>query len=108
ISFPVFTLSSVEPALSTGDDGAPFGAVGAPLIQAICCGTTRRAWEESARGLSPAEAAMNVALPECDGRIVAVPISFKEHHRYVAVPERMARVAGLAARLAVLRRKPTS
>src|ERR1700733_4958735 len=86
----------------------PFEVIVAPLIQAICCGTPRSVWSASARGLSPAEAAMNVALPECDGRVVSVPISFKEHHRYVPDSERIGRVAESARRMAVLRAKSNS
>jgi cobaltochelatase CobN len=104
LSFPLFALSSPEYALP--DSGSsPFEAIGAPLIQAICCGTPRAQWCESARGLSPTEAAMNVALPECDGRVIAVPISFKENHHYVPDPERIQRVADFARRLATLRNK---
>src|SRR3981081_3008497 len=51
---------------------------------------------------------MNVALPEFDGRIVSVPVSFKESVdgviRYVPDLERVRRCAGLTARLA--RRPP--
>ena len=107
LSFPLFALSSPEPALP--DSGStPFEAIGAPLIQAICCGTPRAQWSESARGLSPTEAAMNIALPECDGRLITVPISFKENHRYVPDPERIQRVADFARRLATLRSKSNS
>ena len=35
-------------------------------------------WDASPRGLTPLETAMNVAMPEFDGRIISVPISFKE------------------------------
>jgi cobaltochelatase CobN len=104
VSFPVFAVSSLERAPSPGY-GAPFEVIGAPLIQAICCGTPRALWNESARGLSPSEAAMHVALPECDGRVISVPISFKENHRYVPDAERLQRVADFARRLAVLRSK---
>ncbi len=104
VSFPVFTLNS--PQHTPADtDASPFEKIGAPLLQAICCGTSRPEWLESARGLSPIEAAMNVALPECDGRVISVPISFKEQHRYLPDPERVGRVAGLARRLAALRNK---
>src|SRR5258708_5701310 len=107
LSFPLFALSSPEPALP--DSGStPFEAIGAPLIQAICCGTPRGQWSESARGLSPTEAGMNIALPECDGRLITVPISFKENHRYVPDPERIQRVADFARRLATLRSKSNS
>jgi cobaltochelatase CobN len=107
VSFPVFTLSSPQRASPDGD-GAPFEAIGAPLLQAICCGTSRAEWIDSARGLTPTEAAMHVALPECDGRVISVPISFKENHRYLPDLERVERVAGFARRLAVLRSKPNA
>jgi cobaltochelatase CobN len=106
VSFPAFTLSSLEPAHR--GEAMPFEVIGAPLIQAICCGTPRSVWSASARGLSSAEAAMNVALPECDGRVISVPISFKEHHRYVPDSERIGRVAELARRMVVLRTKSNS
>ena len=107
ISFPVFTLSSPSRALPDGED-MPFETIGAPLVQAICCGTSRAEWIGSARGLSPTEAAMHVALPECDGRVISVPISFKENHRYLPDLERVQRAAGIAQRLAVLRVKPNA
>ena len=107
VSFPVFTLNSPERVPVPGY-GAPFEVIGAPLIQAICCGTPRATWNASARGLSPSEAAMHVALPECDGRVITVPISFKEDHRYVPDAERLQRVADFAHRLSVLRRKSNS
>lgn len=104
VSFPVFILSSLDLAVREARD-TPFEAIGVPLIQAICCGTPRAAWSASERGLSPSEAAMNIALPECDGRIISVPISFKENHRYLPDAERTRRVADFAHRLAVLRGK---
>ncbi|MDP8970017.1 MAG: cobaltochelatase subunit CobN, partial [Actinomycetota bacterium] len=90
-----------------------------PVVQAVCATSTRAAWEASGTGLSPLDAAMQVAIPEFDGRIVAVPLSFKETvegpgageggvPRYVADPERAARVAGIAVRLARLRRTPNA
>ena len=48
-----------------------------PILQAIPVGSAREAWEASPRGLSAADLAMQVALPEFDGRIAAGPISFK-------------------------------
>jgi cobaltochelatase CobN len=107
IGFPVFTLSSTE-AFLPQQELNPFRAVDAPLLQAICCGAPRAVWIESSRGLSPAEAAMNIALPECDGRIISVPISFKENHRYLPDLERIQRVAALARRWALLRSKSNS
>lgn len=104
VSYPVVTRTSLEP----GPDSRCFETLGSPLLQAICCGTARDDWAASAHGLSPVEAAMNVALPECDGRVICVPVSFKENHRYRPDAERIARVAGLAGRFAALRRKPNA
>ena len=86
--------------------------LGVPMLQAITSGGARGPWETSARGLNPLDTAMNVALPEFDGRIITVPVSFKERDqdgaRFVPDLERCARVAGLAARLARLRRLPNA
>jgi cobaltochelatase CobN len=66
----------------------------------------------SRRGLNALDTAVNVAIPEFDGRIITVPVSFKERSAvgaespYVAHEERTDRVAGIAARLAILRRIP--
>ncbi|MXQ13910.1 cobaltochelatase subunit CobN [Microvirga makkahensis] len=48
-----------------------------PVLQAIPVGSAKEAWEASPRGLSAADLAMQIALPEFDGRIAAGPISFK-------------------------------
>ncbi|GGK47746.1 cobaltochelatase subunit CobN [Salinarimonas ramus] len=58
-------------------DGFVLDAADCPILQAIPVGTTREAWASSERGLSAADLAMQIALPEFDGRIVAGPISFK-------------------------------
>jgi cobaltochelatase CobN len=86
-------------------------ALGVPVVQALCVTSSRAAWAGSNAGLSPLDVAMQVALPEFDGRIVAVPCSFKEAGddgtvTYVPDFERVARVAGIATRLARLRHVP--
>jgi cobaltochelatase CobN len=107
VAFPVFTLSSLDPSAADLRE-TPFDTLGAPLLQAICCGIGRQEWSESARGLAPAEAAMNIALPECDGRLIGVPISFKEQHRYSPDPERIDRMAAIAAKHVRLRVLPNA
>ena len=90
---------------------AAFEQLDAPVIQAITSSMTQQQWEASERGLNPLDTAMNVALPEFDGRIVTVPISFKheqEETYYAPLPDRVRRVAGIAARLVALRRKPAA
>lgn len=84
-----------------------------PVLQGLCLTTSRAAWEESDAALSPMDAAMQVAIPEFDGRLITVPFSFKEQGAddvpvYVADPERAGRVAGIAVRHAALRHKPNA
>ncbi|MBE9117294.1 cobaltochelatase subunit CobN [Lusitaniella coriacea LEGE 07157] len=48
-----------------------------PILQVILSGGTEEQWESSFQGLNPRDVAMNVALPEVDGRIITRAISFK-------------------------------
>jgi len=112
----ISTLSFALGEVNTGSVTEPGEAVdsleqlGIPVLQAIASGMPRGAWEGSRRGLNSLDTAVNVAIPEFDGRIITVPISFKERSTagaeslYVAHEERTNRVAGLAARIANLRR----
>ncbi|WP_433539058.1 cobaltochelatase subunit CobN [Micromonospora sp. CA-249363] len=104
-------------ASSGGDEDAwdvgALAALDVPVIQALCLTSTREQWAGSDAGLSPLDAAMQVAIPEFDGRIVTVPFSFKQVDAdglsvYVADPERAARVAGIAVRHARLRYVPNA
>ena len=64
---------------SRGVDGSsPLDAVGVPVFQVALATSIRSAWKDAARGLSPADLAMHVVLPEVDGRIFAGVASFKE------------------------------
>lgn len=49
----------------------------APVFQVVLSAASEEAWEESAAGLSARDIAMNIALPEVDGRILSRAISFK-------------------------------
>jgi cobaltochelatase CobN len=82
-----------------------------PILQGLCLTSARAVWAASGEGLSPLDAATQVAIPEFDGRIITVPFSFKEIDPdglsvYVADPERAARVAGIAVAHARLRHVP--
>lgn len=83
-----------------------------PIVQAITASVARDPWEASPRGLGPLDTAINVALPEIDGRIITVPVSFKETSddaiRYIPALDRVESVGRLAMRLAALRRKPNA
>ncbi len=98
-------------------DARSLAALDVPVLQAVCATSSRAAWLQSDGGLSPLDAATQVAIPEFDGRLLAGVISFKERDRddslprtavarYVPDPERCRRVARLAVRHASLRRTP--
>ena len=57
---------------------SPLDAAGVPVFQAIHATCDRAAWQGAERGLSPADLAMHVALPEVDGRISAGVVAFRE------------------------------
>ena len=95
-----------------------------PIIQGIFSTGKESEWEESSLGLGPIDTAMSVALPEFDGRIIAVPISFKEEvasgsterngkmearlQRNLPRPDRIDFLARLSVKWAALRLKPNS
>ena len=113
----ISTLSFALAEVNTGSVTSPGEAIGAlerlgvPVVQAIASGMPRGAWEGSRRGLNALDTAVNVAIPEFDGRIITVPLSFKERsasadNLYVGHEERAQRIAGIASRLAALQRTP--
>jgi cobaltochelatase CobN len=48
-----------------------------PILQVILSGSTQEYWEDNFQGLTPKDVAMNIALPEVDGRIITRAVSFK-------------------------------
>ena len=60
------------------DGSSPLDVAGVPVFQVALATSTRSAWQDAERGLSPADLAMHVVLPEVDGRIFAGVASFKE------------------------------
>ncbi|WP_407159880.1 cobaltochelatase subunit CobN [Bradyrhizobium sp. STM 3557] len=88
-----------------------------PVLQIVQAQSSEQAWASSSRGLSPTDLAMNVVLPELDGRLLARTIAFKDEApaderlqfgavRQVPQPDRIAFVAQLAARWVRLRAMP--
>ncbi|PWW47674.1 cobaltochelatase CobN subunit [Melaminivora alkalimesophila] len=101
-----------------GQGGAAAGdtelAGDAPVLQVIVSGTDREGWLRDHQGLRPRDIAMQVVLPEMDGRIVTRAISFKSGTercphtqvdlvRYRSEPDRIDFVAELARRWCRLR-----
>ncbi|WP_370224719.1 cobaltochelatase subunit CobN [Pararhodobacter marinus] len=65
-------------AFSARDGGAsPLDAGDVPVFQVALATNPRKAWDDSDRGLSPADLAMHVVLPEVDGRLFGSVVSFK-------------------------------
>ncbi|MDG1211841.1 MAG: cobaltochelatase subunit CobN [Paracoccaceae bacterium] len=104
-----FAVSSPDPATWNGDQpSTPLDEPGAPVMQIIFSAANEESWAEGERGLSARDIAMNVALPEVDGRLLTRAVSFKgEAYRdevtecpitaYRARGDRIAFVASLAA-----------
>ncbi len=99
-----------------GAQGCVLDFADAPVLQAALATSTREAWAASKRGANGADLAMNIVLPEVDGRIFTRAISFKapsatrlasEFYEMRHVPEqsRVDFVADLAANWARLRAK---
>ena len=62
-----------------GDDSPanPLLSNCAPIFQVILSGASEASWAEGQHGLTARDIAMNVALPEVDGRILSRAVSFK-------------------------------
>ncbi len=88
-----------------------------PILQAISSSSSLEYWESSYAGLTPRDVAMNVALPEVDGRIITRAISFKSVANwnealetdivvYQPKSDRISFVSDLAANWVKLRQTP--
>ncbi len=60
----------------------PFDACDGPVLQVVFSGSNAAAWEAGTTGLSARDIAMNVALPEVDGRVLSRAVSFKGEARF--------------------------
>jgi cobaltochelatase CobN len=109
--FAVGTPGAVDEA------AGPFAARDCPVLQVIFASCDAAAWRDGTQGLPARDIAMNVALPEVDGRIVARAVSFKGVARrdplteadivaYEPEADRIEFTAQLAANWARLRRTP--
>ncbi|MEM7406508.1 MAG: cobaltochelatase subunit CobN, partial [Pseudomonadota bacterium] len=97
----------------------PFDAACCPVLQVVLASGTESGWRTETRGLSARDIAMNVALPEVDGRVLSRAIAFKAEAEFDALcecaivnhavePSRVQFVAALAANWLHLRAAPPS
>jgi cobaltochelatase CobN len=119
LSFTVAHLSEETHTEASGAVVDLLERLNVPVLQAVLCSSSAAEWAASAAGLTPRDTAMNVVLPEFDGRINTVAISFKEAgafderlgttiRGYVPRPDRVDIVARLAVRFARLKRTPNA
>ncbi|MCI3181647.1 cobaltochelatase subunit CobN [Caulobacter sp. CCUG 60055] len=119
---PDVVVNATAFAASTpGDDRTPsvLERADAPVLQAVMAGLGEAAWREDPRGLGARDLAMNVALPEVDGRLTAGIAGFKAEARFdprtecglvehAPLDEQTRRIVAMAAGWARLRRTPAS
>lgn len=97
----------------------PLFAINAPVLQVILAANSEEDWQEHSQGLRARDIAMNIALPEMDGRVISRAISFKNETQrstrteysqvnYQLQPDRAAFVAELAHRWTSLSIIPNS
>ncbi|PZV22884.1 MAG: cobaltochelatase subunit CobN [Snowella sp.] len=72
-----FSLAKIQIEGESEEELKLWKTLDIPVFQVILSGGTLEQWENSFQGLSPRDVAMNVALPEVDGRIITRAISFK-------------------------------
>ncbi|MGB8840123.1 MAG: cobaltochelatase subunit CobN, partial [Aliidongia sp.] len=95
--------------------GTVFDAADCPVVQIVFAGGAETSWRAGTNGLDARDLAMNVALPEVDGRIIGRAVSFKDAIqrdvmteadlvRYKPVPDRIDFIADLVQGWTRLRR----
>jgi cobaltochelatase CobN len=108
-----FSIASIDEDSTVN---SPLFSLDIPILQVIFSSQTIQQWETDFQGLSPRDVAMNVALPEVDGRIITRAVSFKAVETwnqkletdvvgYIPVSDRIEFVADLAANWVKLRQK---
>ncbi len=75
---PVAIVNATAFSACGVSDTTPLDGANVPVFQIALATSDRAAWAGATRGLSPADLAMHVVLPEVDGRLFAGVASFKE------------------------------
>ncbi len=74
---PAAILNATGFTLRAAGGADPLGAADCAVLQVVFAGGDEPSWRAGTRGLGPRDLAMNVALPEIDGRILSRVVSFK-------------------------------
>ncbi len=83
---PAVVLNASFFSARRDDAGSPLDAADAPVLQLLQPVAGEAAWQASIRGLSQTDLAMQVVLPELDGRLSSAAISFKHGQAHAALP----------------------
>jgi cobaltochelatase CobN len=111
---PSVILNATGFSVGAGGVDDPLAKADCPILQMVFAGSDEESWQSGTRGLGPRDLAMNVALPEIDGRVLSRAVSFKaslgrdpeteaDLVGYRPVADRIAFVADLARNWARLR-----
>jgi cobaltochelatase CobN len=79
--FASHTVSSPDLSSEPTDFSSPF-ALNIPVLQLILSSSTESDWQSYSQGLRSRDIAMQIVLPEMDGRIITRAISFKAEARF--------------------------
>lgn len=74
----IVMMQSFSICINNGERISFLEELGCPVLQVPVALCSRESWLNGLSGLAPAEIAMNVALPEIDGRLFGTVIGFKE------------------------------
>ncbi len=116
---PAVILNATGFCVGAGRAADPLASANCPILQVVFAGADEESWRSGTRGLGPRDLAMNVALPEIDGRILSRAVSFKaplgrdpeteaDLVGYEPVADRIAFVADFARNWARLRAKTSA
>lgn len=96
-----------------------FPGLDVPVLQAMTSSLPRQVWEEGFQGLGTMDVTFQAAQPEFDGNLITLPIATREQDtvdpltgallaRHVPIEDRIERMADLAIKWGMLRRKPNA
>ena len=74
---PAVVLNATGFSARREEGGSPLDAAGVPVLQLVLAVGGIEGWQAGFRGLSQTDLAMQVVLPELDGRLLTTAISFK-------------------------------
>ncbi|MBV8375616.1 MAG: cobaltochelatase subunit CobN, partial [Verrucomicrobia bacterium] len=80
----VLTMQSFSICMNEENRLSFLEQLGCPVLQVPAALCSREAWLNNPAGLPPAEIAMNVSLPEIDGRVFSTVAGFKEEDQLIA------------------------